>query len=587
MSLGSLANVNVSLFAEARPHPVTLADAMFIRRQKCSPRPLACSQRANISGELADKRRRTRAGQSVPGQPWVLPCRALLPSVSGGRLFSDPLSPSKMSWHRGGAASLLASLCIIVSFPEALMLQGRHPTLIQFYDLSVRVSKLEPRVDDLEEGLEPRVDDIQSTLQEFVARMDTLVSKMDTQQTQLASQQTQLDSLQAKLDSQHTQLDSLQTKLDSQQTQLDSQQTQLDTQQTELDTQQTHVTELTARLDEQNQHLDESTSEINRQEAQLQEVNVEVNGQKSQMDEITTKVDNQTSRLESLTTRLGAQESQVAGLVTDFDSQRTQLVLLNDTLNIERSRLDGAANETASQETQIAELAVRLDQVEQITIFRDCSDLPAWSTTGKYPLRPGLGHSLSIVEAFCDMDTDGGGWTVFQRRDDIKPRQDFFLGWTDYKHGFGSLTGEFWWGLNYLWQLTSAQDRRYELRVDLEDFAGNTAHAVYQGFWISSEEDGYRLSASNYSGDAGDSLGYNVNRPFTTRDRDQDSWSRVSCAERWQGAWWYGFCSLSHLNGRYLEMGGGGENDRTGIYWLTWKKGYESLKKTEMKIRPT
>ena len=463
-----------------------------------------------------------------------------------------------MSWHRGGAASLLASLCIIVSFPEALMLQERHPTLIQFYDLSVRVSKLEPRVDDLEEGLQPRVDDIQSTLQEFVARMDTLVSKMDTQQTQLAS---------------------LQAKLDSQQTQLDSQQTQLDTQQTEMDTQQTHVTELTARLDEQNQHLDESTSKISRQEAQLQEVDVEVNGQKSQMDEITTKVDNQTSRLETLTTRLVSRESQVAGLVTDLDRQRTQLVLLNDTLNIERFRLDGAANETASQETQIAELAVRLDQVVQITIPRDCSELPAWVTTGVHLLR----SLQSTVEAYCDMDKDGRRWTVFQRRDDIKPRQDFYLGWAEYKHGFGNLTGEFWWGLHHLWQLTSAQGRRFELRIDLEDFDGNTAHASYKDFSISSEEDGYRLRASNYTGDAGDSLGSNVNRPFSTRDRDQDDWPGVNCAEWRQGAWWYRSCSWSNLNGRYL---GRSEDDVKGIHWWDWKS-YQSLKKTEMKIRPT
>ena len=464
-----------------------------------------------------------------------------------------------MSWHRGGAAGLLASLCIIVSFPEALMLQGRHPTLIQFYDLSVRVSKLEPRVDDLEEGLQPRVDDIQSTLQELVARMDTLVSKMDTQQIQLAS---------------------LQAKLDSQQTELDSQQTQLDTQQTEMDTQQTLVTELTARLDEQNQHLDESTSKINRQEAQLQEVDVEVNGQKSQMDEITTKVDNQTSRLESLTTRLGAQESQVAGLVTDLDRQRTQLVLVNDTLNIERSRLDGAANETASQQTQIAELAVRLDQVVQITMPRDCSELPAGTTTGVHLLRP-LQHTA--VEAYCDMDKDGGRWTVFQRRDDIKPRQDFYLGWTEYKHGFGNLTGEFWWGLHHLWQLTS-EGRRFELRIELEDFDGNTAHASYKDFSISSEEDVYRLRASYYRGDAGDSLSDNVNWPFTTRDRDQDGWSNVSCAELRQGAWWYGRCSWSNLNGRPVVRSG--EDDRTGIWWWHWKRAPEPLKRTVMKLRP-
>ena len=35
---------------------------------------------------------------------------------------------------------------------------------------------------------------------------------------------------------------------------------------------------------------------------------------------------------------------------------------------------------------------------------------------------------------WCDQETDGGGWTVFQRR---TAASDFYLGWTDYVAGFG------------------------------------------------------------------------------------------------------------------------------------------------------
>jgi len=38
------------------------------------------------------------------------------------------------------------------------------------------------------------------------------------------------------------------------------------------------------------------------------------------------------------------------------------------------------------------------------------------------------------------------------------------------------------------------------LRVDLEDFEGNTAHAEYNKFGVKNENDQYRLNISSYSG---------------------------------------------------------------------------------------
>ena len=97
------------------------------------------------------------------------------------------------------------------------------------------------------------------------------------------------------------------------------------------------------------------------------------------------------------------------------------------------------------------------------------------------------------------MKTDGGGLTVFQRRQDGSV--DFYRDWTDYENGFGNLTGEFWLGLSKINHLTKATNT---LRVDLGDFDGNTSYAQYSTFSVSSSTTEYTLTVGGYSGTAGD-----------------------------------------------------------------------------------
>jgi hypothetical protein len=80
-------------------------------------------------------------------------------------------------------------------------------------------------------------------------------------------------------------------------------------------------------------------------------------------------------------------------------------------------------------------------------------------------------------KVFCDMDTDDGGWTVFQKRDDFELEEDFYRTWLEYKRGFGDLEREFWLGNDRLSMLTN-QDL-YQLRIDLEDFDGDKRFAHY------------------------------------------------------------------------------------------------------------
>ena len=144
---------------------------------------------------------------------------------------------------------------------------------------------------------------------------------------------------------------------------------------------------------------------------------------------------------------------------------------------------------------------------------------------------------------YCDMRTDGGGWTVFQRRQDGSV--DFYRGWNDYKSGFGQLTAEFWLGNDKIHRLTAAGSS--SLRVELEDWNGVRVFAKYGKFKIGDEHVKYRLEVGSYSGTARDSLAYHNNMAFSTKDRDNDRWGR-NCAVSDTGAWWYKHCHHSNLN---------------------------------------
>ena len=74
---------------------------------------------------------------------------------------------------------------------------------------------------------------------------------------------------------------------------------------------------------------------------------------------------------------------------------------------------------------------------------------------------------------------------------------DFHRNWSDYNNGFGNLEGEFWLGLEKINRLTKSQSK---LRVDLEDFDGNTAYADYKMFLVANESKKYQLSVETYSG---------------------------------------------------------------------------------------
>ncbi|XP_016326935.1 microfibril-associated glycoprotein 4-like [Sinocyclocheilus anshuiensis] len=217
---------------------------------------------------------------------------------------------------------------------------------------------------------------------------------------------------------------------------------------------------------------------------------------------------------------------------------------------------------------------------------------------------------------------------------------NFFRPWKSYKWGFGNKGGEYWLGVEFMHQLTRKEpvssfgsgrevfgdraggtgahrtdefcvrsllplhnqvclwrkhgegahtDRhirhQYKLRVDLEDFEGQKAYALYKSFSVDSEADGYKLHVSGFvDGGAGDSLSPHNGMKFSTFDKDQDLLGDNCALKYYQGGFWYKNCYYTNPTGNYLW-----EKDNrvtnTGATWYYWKKSWNSLKSISMKIR--
>lgn len=53
-------------------------------------------------------------------------------------------------------------------------------------------------------------------------------------------------------------------------------------------------------------------------------------------------------------------------------------------------------------------------------------------------------------QQYCEYSTEGQAWTVIQRRDNFDPPENFNRTWNDYRHGFGSLSQDFWFGNDFI-----------------------------------------------------------------------------------------------------------------------------------------
>ncbi|NWW16894.1 ANGP4 protein, partial [Falcunculus frontatus] len=294
------------------------------------------------------------------------------------------------------------------------------------------------------------------------------------------------------------------------------------------------------------------------------------------------------------------QQAELAGAHLEKEKLQRLLSRQSGTIEeMERTLLAASANTSLLQRQQLqllqsvqslvrlvsqgrGERATSPGQEQQ---FQDCAEVRrAGIRTTAQPGRdaPGPACPSLPLQAYCDMETDRGGWTIIQLR--VNGSLSFQRNWREYKQGFGDVAGEYWLGNEAVHLLTSRVP--YALRVELQDWEGGQVYAHYGKFQLGSERQFYRLSLQDYSGTAGQQSGLALQgTQFSTRDADNDN-CLCKCAQMLSGGWWFDACGLSNLNGIYYPAR---NNIRklNGIRWHHFQGPSYSLKGTRMMIRPT
>ncbi|CAC5423047.1 Fibrinogen-like protein 1,Fibrinogen-like protein A,Tenascin,Ryncolin-2,Ryncolin-4,Techylectin-5A,Tenascin-N, Angiopoietin-related protein 7,Ficolin-2,Ryncolin-1,Tenascin-R,Ryncolin-3,Ficolin-1 [Mytilus coruscus] len=196
---------------------------------------------------------------------------------------------------------------------------------------------------------------------------------------------------------------------------------------------------------------------------------------------------------------------------------------------------------------------------------KDCTELKKYNKqSGVYKISHGNSKDLKV---YCDMTTDGGGWSIIQRHQDSTV--DFQRTWAEYENGFGNVESDYWLGNKHIHHMTSSG--KYELRIDLTNNKNEKRYAAYKQFSIGDAASKYKLSVGSYSGNAGDSMKFHNGMLFSSTDQDNDQ-AGGDCVKRY-GPWWHKHCCTSALNNKLSS----------NLYWDTFPN--DAAKSSVMMIR--
>ena len=232
----------------------------------------------------------------------------------------------------------------------------------------------------------------------------------------------------------------------------------------------------------------------------------------------------------------------------------------------------------------------------------DCSSIFdfGYTESGVYPIW--IKQKFQSIYLRCDMDTANSetskrGWSVIQRR--VNGKINFEKGWDDYVRGFGSLTSEYWVGLENIYHLTLQNELLYDgtvyfkypqLRIDLEDWDGIKAFVEHERYAILSKESNYRIDII-YGTHGPAVLGKYPSAlnpvEFSAFDADNDQSPGTNMARKYRsGWWWFRLYPSGSLNGPYPKIEG--KMSAYNIYWVYWERinpNNTALKHITMKLQ--
>ena len=210
---------------------------------------------------------------------------------------------------------------------------------------------------------------------------------------------------------------------------------------------------------------------------------------------------------------------------------------------------------------------------------KDCADLYNRGSTqnGVYQVKVLGIHDLSV---YCNMQEDGGGWMVFQKRFDMS--LSFHKTWQEYKDGFGNPLGEHWLGNKWLNLLTKSET--YDYYVVAKDNQGNTEKKKMLGVTVENEDEKYKIQFEaegdgppygKFNPNSENSNRFMDGMKFSTVDQDNNPTASYAPCTQYGGlgGWWYQNCFEENMNG-------------ASPVWRGWKGGYTGLAEAMLMIRP-